>query len=173
MPGDRVLVRVERFRRRGRAEGRVARVLERGTSRVIGVLRRGRTSAVVVPQEQRITVPIVVPRGADGGAADGDMVVADLVRWPGLASEAEARVTAVLGPATDPRVETEAVIAAHDLPRDFPPEGAAAAHPVPPGVPASATPGRPGPPGPPIVTIDGEDARDHADAELGETDDAG
>src|SRR5207249_3492249 len=73
MHGDRVLVRVERFQRRGRTEGRVVRVLERGTRRVIGVLRRGRTSAVVVPQEQRITVPIVVARGADGGAADGDM----------------------------------------------------------------------------------------------------
>src|SRR5439155_1036844 len=166
MHGDRVLVRVERFQRRGRTEGRVARVLERGTSRVIGVLRRGRTSAVVVPQEQRITVPLVVPRGADGGAADGDMVVADLVRWPGLASEAEARVTAVLGPATDPRVETEAVIAAHDLPRDFPPEAAAAARRVPSSVPASATAGRLDLRGLPIVTIDGENARDFDDAVL-------
>ncbi len=166
MHGDRVLVRVERFQRRGRTEGRVARVLERGTSRVIGVLRGGRTSAVVVPQEQRITVPIVVPRGADGGAADGDMVVADLVRWPGLASEAEARVTAVLGPATDPRVETEAVIAAHDLPRDFPPEVAAAARRVPSSVPASATAGRLDLRGLPIVTIDGENARDFDDAVL-------
>ena len=173
MHGDRVLVRVERFQRRGRTEGRVARVLERGTSRVIGVLRRGRTSAVVVPQEQRIIVPIVVPRGADGGAADGDMVVADLVRWPGLASEAEARVTAVLGPATDPRVETEAVIAAHDLPRDFPPEVAAAARRVPSGVPASATAGRLDLRGLPIVTIDGENARDFDDAVLVEARGAG
>src|SRR5207244_11273890 len=98
--------------------------------------------AVVGPQEQRITVPIVVPRGAEGGAACGGTVVADLVRWPGLASAPEARVTAVLGPATDPRVETEAVIAAHDLPRDFPPEVAAAARRVPSSVPASATAGR-------------------------------
>src|SRR5207249_1988000 len=160
MHGDRVLVRVERFQRRGRTEGRVVRVLERGTSRVIGVLRRGRTSAVVVPQEQRITVPIVVPRGADGGAADGDMVVAELTRYPSLASEAEARVIAVLGRATDPRVETEAVIAAHDLPREFPPEVAAAARRVPASVPASAMAGRLDLRGLPIVTIDGENARD-------------
>src|SRR5262245_63810897 len=90
MHGDRVLVRVERFRRRGRAEGRVVKVLERGTGRIVGVFRRGRTAGVVVPQEQRITVPIVVPRDADGGAQDGDMVVAMLVRHPGLAAEAEA-----------------------------------------------------------------------------------
>src|SRR5205823_3637410 len=86
-----------------------------------------------------------------------------------LASEAEARVTAVLGPATDPRVETEAVIAAHDLPRDFPPEVAAAARRVPSGVPASATAGRLDLRGLPIVTIDGENARDFDDAVLVES----
>jgi ribonuclease R len=173
MHGDRVLVRVERFRRRGRTEGRVVKVLERGTSRVIGVLRRGRTSAVLVPQEQRITVPIVVPRGQDGGAADGDMVVADLVRHPGLASDAEARVTAVLGPATDPRVETEAVIAAHELPREFPPEVAAAARRAPAAVPEAALAGRTDLRALPIVTIDGENARDFDDAVLVEPEDGG
>src|SRR6185295_13001544 len=88
MHGDRVLVRIERQRRRERVQGRVVKVLARGTTRVIGVLRRGKTAAVVVPQEQRITVPIVVPRGAEGGATDGEMVVAELVRHPGLTSEA-------------------------------------------------------------------------------------
>jgi ribonuclease R len=166
MHGDRVLVHVEGFRRRGRAEGRVVKVLTRGTSRVVGVFRPGRTAGVVVPQEQRITVPIVVPRGAEGGARDGDMVVADLVRHPGMASEAEARVTAVLGPADDPRVETEAVIHEHDLPREFPPDVLAAARGVPPIVPPEAAAGRLDLRGLPIVTIDGENARDFDDAVL-------
>jgi ribonuclease R len=173
MHGDRVLVRVERSRRRGRREGRVVKVLGRATRRVVGVLHRGKTATVVVPQEQRITVPIVVPRGADGGAADGDMVVAEMVRWPGLASEAEARVTAVLGPAADPRVETEAVIAAHDLPREFPPEAAAAARRVASAVPPEALAGRLDLRDLPIVTIDGENARDFDDAVLVEAHGAG
>jgi ribonuclease R len=173
MHGDRVLVRVERLRRRGRIEGRVARVLERRTSRVVGVFRRGKTTSVLVPQEQRITVPIVVPRGADGGAADGDMVAAELTRWPTLASDAEARVTAVLGPATDPRVETEAVIYAYDLPREFPPEVAAAARRTPAAVPPGAAAGRLDLRALPIVTIDGENARDFDDAVLVERDGTG
>jgi ribonuclease R len=168
MHGDRVLVRVEGLRRRGRTEGRVTKVLQRGTTRVVGVLRHGQTASVVVPQEQRITVPIVVPRGAEGGAADGDMVVADLVRWPGMASEAEARVTTVLGPATDPRVETEAVIHAHGLPLEFPPEVAAAARRVPETVSAEAAAGRLDLRALPIVSIDGENARDFDDAVLAE-----
>jgi ribonuclease R len=164
MHGDRVLVGVQRGR--GRREGRVAKVLERGTHRVVGVLHRGKTAAVIVPQEQRITVPILVPRGAEAGAADGDMVVGELVRWPGLASEAEAHVTQVLGPAADPRVETEAVIASHGLPREFPPEVLAAARRVPATVPAEAAAGRLDLRALPIVTIDGENARDFDDAVL-------
>jgi ribonuclease R len=166
MHGDRVLVRVERYRRRGRTEGRVVKVLERGTRRIVGVLRTGRTAAVLVPQEQRITVPILVPRGADGGAREGDMVVGELVRYPGLASEAEARVTAVLGPAADPRVETEAVIHAHDLPREFPPEVAAAARRVAATVAPAAAAGRLDLRALPLATIDGENARDFDDAVL-------
>jgi ribonuclease R len=167
MHGDRVLVGVQRRgRRQGRSEGRVTKVLERGTQRVVGVLRRGRTAAVIVPQEQRITVPILVPKGAEGGAADGDMVVGELVRWPGLEAEAEARVTQVLGPAADPRVETEAVIASHGLPREFPPEVLAAARRVPQTVPPDVARGRLDLRALPIVTIDGENARDFDDAVL-------
>src|SRR5262249_60782758 len=75
MHGDRLLVHVESGGRRGRHEGRIVKVLERGTTRVVGVLRRGRTATVLIPQEQRLTVPILVPRDADGGAAAGEMVV--------------------------------------------------------------------------------------------------
>jgi ribonuclease R len=162
MHGDRVLVRVEAARRRGR----IVKVLERATARVIGVFRRGRTAGVVVPQEQRITVPIVVPRGADADATDGEMVVAEIVRWPGVASDAEARVTAVLGPADDPRVETEAVIRKYDLPVAFPPDVAAAARRMPKTVAPETCAGRLDLRALPIVTIDGAQARDFDDAVL-------
>jgi ribonuclease R len=164
--GDRVLVRLERGRRRGRAEARVVRILERGIRRVVGVLRRGRAVTVLVPQEQRLPGPILVPRGAEGSAADGDLVVAELTRYPGPAAEAEARVTAVLGPAADPRVETLAVIHAHGLPLEFPPAAAGAARRVPRAVDAEATAGRLDLRGLPVVTIDGENARDFDDAVL-------
>jgi len=170
--GDRVLVQVERGRR-GRTEGRVARVLSRATKRVVGVLRQGRTASVIVPQDPRLTVRIVVPRGAEGGGSDGDMVVAELVRYPGAESDAEAAVTGVLGPAADPRVETEAVIHAHGLPLEFPADVRVAARRVPASVPAEALTGRVDLRNQPIVTIDGENARDFDDAVLVERDGRG
>ena len=173
MHGDRVLIQVERSGRRGRAEGRVVRVVDRAVHRIVGVLRRGRTAAVLVPHEQRIIGPILVPPGADGGARDGDVVVAELVRYPDATADAEARVTAVLGAAADPRVETLAVIHAHGLPLEFPPEVAAAARRVPASVSPATAADRLDLRALPIVTIDGENARDFDDAVLVEADGRG
>src|SRR5207249_4724043 len=84
----------------------------------------------------------------------------------GLASEAEARVALVLGPADDPRVETEAVIHAHGLPLEFPPEVAAAARRVPAAPSSAEVARRLDLRALSIVTIDGENARDFDDAVL-------
>jgi ribonuclease R len=70
----------------------------------------------------------------------------------------------VLGPASDPRVETDAVIHAHDLPLEFPPEAAAAARRLPPIVAPQDSSRRLDLREVPLVTIDGENARDFDDA---------
>jgi ribonuclease R len=162
--GDRVLVKPERASRRGRAEGRIVRVLEHGRSSIVGVFRPLRTGKVVIPQEQRLLGSFVVARRGDGGAHDGDMVVADIVRYPGRTTAAEVRVVRVLGPATDPRVETDAVIHAHGLPLEFPPEAAAAARRLPPIVAPQDSSRRLDLREVPLVTIDGENAKDFDDA---------
>ena len=162
--GDRVLAKPERASRRGRAEGRIVRVLERGRSSIVGVFRPLRTGKVVVPQEQRLLGTFTVARRGDGGAHDGDMVVADIVRYPTRTADAEVRIVRVLGPATDPRVETDAVIHAHDLPLEFPPEAAAAARRLPPIVAPQDSSRRLDLREVPLVTIDGENAKDFDDA---------
>jgi len=164
MHGDRVLVKPERSSRRGRAEGRIARILERGRPSIVGVFRPLRTGKVVVPQDQRLLDTFTVARRGDGGAHDGDMVVADVVRYPTRTTGAEVKVVRVLGPATDPRVETDAVIHAHGLPLEFPAETAAAARRLPPIVAPQDSSRRLDLREVPLVTIDGENAKDFDDA---------
>src|SRR5262249_62304758 len=120
MHGDRVLVRVGRRGRWGRPDGRVVRILSRGVETLLGVYRPARGGALLVPRDPRVTVPVLVARGAEGGARDGDLVLARLVAYPERTPEAVARVEQVLGPADDPRVQTEAVIRSHGLPLGFP-----------------------------------------------------
>ncbi len=54
MHGDRVLVRIGRLGREGRAEGSVVRILSRAHPTVVGEFRVGRRENYGVPQESRI-----------------------------------------------------------------------------------------------------------------------
>lgn len=167
MHGDRVLVRTERRRRGpGRPEGRVARVLARAVTELPGVYREGRTTGVLVPMEPRIQGPIVVRSKASRGARDGDLVVAHITRYPSPRHDAEAEVIRVLGDADQPRVQVEAVVAAHGLRTTFPPEVEQAARRLPEVVGEAEREGRVDLRDQPFVTIDGESARDFDDAIL-------
>ena len=164
MQGDRALVRVVSHGRGGRREGEVAKILERGQKRLVGVYRKGTRTNCLVPHDKRISYPMTIPRNAGGGARDKDLVAAEITRYPTSCSDLEGSVVAVLGAAGDPQVETDAVIFTHDLPADFPPAVQAEAARVPADVPAHAFSGRLDLRHLPIVTIDGENARDFDDA---------
>lgn len=187
MHGDTVLVstRAGRRGRVARLEGLVARVVHRRWEKLLGICRQGRSGAYLMPQDPRILYSC---RLIDtGGAADGDMVVATVTQYPAAYHDLEARVERVLGPATDPRVETEAVIRRLELPTEFPAAALAEAA----RISATVDPATLGPltdvlPPPvtsrrpwresttlrervdlrevPLVTIDGETARDFDDA---------
>jgi ribonuclease R len=190
MHGDTVLVSVRQGRRGRieRPEGQVVRVITRRWERLLGICRQGRSNAYLMPQDARILYSCRLI--STGGAADGDMVIATITQYPGPYHDLEARVETVLGPASDPRVETEAVIRRLELPSEFPADVLAETARISPTVEAStlgtldtlsgslpppATARRPWHESPalrerldlrelPLVTIDGETARDFDDA---------
>ena len=166
--GDHVLVRAGKRGRFGRTSGRIERVLARGLETVLGVYRpgRGRGHGVVVPEDPRIIAAIAVPTADAGGAREGDLVQVRIVTWPSATRGATARVEHVLGPADDPRVQTEAVIRSHDLPLEFPAPVVAAARRLPAGLRPVDLHDRADLRDLPFVTIDGENARDFDDAIL-------
>ena len=146
------------------------RVLARGVETLARRLPAARAAArSLVPQDPRITrARSASPRAPRRRARrrPGRRPPRALPR--ARPREPSARVERVLGPADDPRVQTDAVIHAHDLPLEFPPDVAArgappaAARSRPHGRCASALDLRELP----LVTIDGENARDFDDAVL-------
>src|SRR5713101_7348885 len=73
--GDRVVVRIERIKEGGRAEGRVLRILERGNQRLVGRYDRADDGrGVVVPFDRNVLMDIVIPSDQEGGASPGEMV---------------------------------------------------------------------------------------------------
>ncbi len=192
MQGDQVLVELDPPRADGRSSGRIARILERRNSTVVGTFRYARAGRahdnVVLPFDERMTQPILIPPGDEipnaaltatphrvlGAGAPAhpqtedidDLVVdVEITRWPSPTRPATGRVIEVLGHPDDFGVDVEMMIRKHQLPRIFPDNVLAEARRVA-HLDAAEVARRHDFRDLPIVTIDGETARDFDDAVL-------
>ncbi len=164
MHGDRALANVTGIDRRGRREGSIARVLERGVNRLIGNFSVELGINYVVPDDKRIQRSIQIPVDATGGAKDGQLVVCELTQAPDTRRPPIGKVIAVLGDKLTPSLVVETAIHGHDLPHEFPPEVLDEATAIPMTVDPAMIGTRVDLRALPLVTIDGEDAKDFDDA---------
>ena len=102
MHGDRVVARIEQ-RREDRAEGRIVRILERGSKTIVGRFEVDDTgTGYLVPFDRRLIMDVMVGSEDRNEAGPGDMVVAEITRWPTPTRGALGRVLDVaLAPRDD------------------------------------------------------------------------
>ena len=162
--GDRVLARVSGIDQRGRRTGAVVEVLERGRRTLVGRYVASQGLGFVAPSDKRVAQDLAIPPGAEAGARDGQIVVAEIVQPPTHRSGPVGRVVEVLGEHMAPGMEIEVAIRSHDIPHIWPPEVLDEAGLFGAEVTEDAKTGREDLRGLPLVTIDGEDARDFDDA---------
>ncbi len=162
--GDRVLACITGVDDRGRREGAITEVLERVHDKVVGrfVLESG--VAMVIPDDPRINLDVLIPLADTGGARPGQVVVAQIVKPPGEHQPPLGKVVEILGESGAPGMATEIAIRNFDLPHEWPAgvEDEAAAFGS--SVPAEMIAQRRDLRDLPLVTIDGADARDFDDA---------
>jgi ribonuclease R len=171
MHGDRVVARVEHIRD-GRAEGRIIKILERGSARVVGRFETGDAGvSFVVPFDKHILSDIHIPRGETLHAKAGEMVTTEITKWPTGARGPIGRVVEVLGDLNAPGVDTQVIIRKYNIPDAHAPEAVEEARRLTRGRPGQTIEasrqdlaGRTDFRGLAIVTIDGEHARDFDDA---------
>lgn len=162
--GDRVEVRIVERGRGGKREGRIARTLQRGATTIVGRYEERRSYAVVVPDEQRISHDIVIPRAHAKGAKPGQVVLAEIVSFPTESRPPEGRVAEVIGWPDDPDVEVMTVVRKYGLPYEFDKSVLAEAQAAAKEPGEEERRGRVDLRGLMTVTIDGETARDFDDA---------
>jgi len=162
--GDRAMVRITGTDRRGRPEGSVVEVLERGRGRLVGRYYTERGVGFVVAENRRISQDIVVPQGEAANARSGQVVMVDIMEWPSDHNQPIGRVVQVLGEYGDPGMEIEIALRKHDLPHEFPPEVESLAKKFPGQVRKEDCAKREDLRSLPLVTIDGETAKDFDDA---------
>ena len=165
MHGDRVVVRIERYREDGRAEGKIVQVLERAATTVVGrYVVDASGLGFVSPFDKRLTTDIQIPRGETRDAEPGEMVTVEVTRWPTPTRGPAGRIVEVLGDINDPGVDTEIILRKHGIPDEHSPEAIAEAKRIGSAVKEKDIAGRTDFRDRAVVTIDGEHARDFDDA---------
>lgn len=164
MHGDRIVVHVPGRDDRGRREGRVAEILERGNTTVIGRFIDNAGLYHVVPDNSRINHEIRIPAQATADAEHGQVVNVRITQYPSKRSHPVGEVVEVLGDRMAPGMEIDVAIRSHGIPHEWPPEALEQAQSYGHSVAEADKQGRRDLRDLPLVTIDGADARDFDDA---------
>ena len=162
--GDRVAVSVVGLDRRGKPEGKLVEVLERGTQEIVGQFIRERGIGIVIPDNARISHRILIAKGESGGARPGEIVVAEILDYPTYVEQATGRITRVIGSPDQKGIATDIAIESHSIPTRWPKSVRNEAARFGKTVPTRAKEGRLDLRDVDLVTIDGADARDFDDA---------
>ncbi len=158
---DKVLVQLM-SRRQGRYEGKVIAVLNRATTRLVGVYMAGGNTGLVTPEDTRFPYNLIIRKEDSRGAKNGDAVLAEVTSFAAGQRNLDGIILEVLGNPKDIQVQTEMVIRKFDLPHLFTQEVNGQVEGLDPEVKMSAE--RTDLRGVVHVTIDGETARDFDDA---------
>jgi len=164
MHGDRVVARISGIDRRGRPEGTIVEVLERGQQRLVGRLHSEHGILHVTAEDKRISHEILVPPNESNGAKPGQVVMVELIAQPLKHAQPVARVVEVVGNYADSGMEIEIALRKHTLPHVFSPAVEQMCARIPETVTDADREGRTDLTKLPLVTIDGETAKDFDDA---------
>jgi ribonuclease R len=169
--GDRVLVRTDKNERDDPIpySGRVVRLLERARAQALGIFRAlpAGGGRLVPVDKKSLGREMAIPPGAEGGARDGDLVAADLMKARAYGLP-QARVRERLGSLKTERAASLIAVHAHGIPHVFRPDSLAAAEAAHPASLEHREDWR----DLPLVTIDPPDAKDHDDAVFAKADTA-
>jgi len=121
--GDNVIVQLVGQPRAGeRAYGKVVEVIQRATNSFVGTYDEFDGQGYVMIDGRNFEDPISVGDPGAKGAAPGDKVVIEMLRFPSHAHSGEAVLTRVLGAKGEPGVDLLSIIHEFNLPDEFPPE---------------------------------------------------
>ncbi len=162
--GDKVTVIISEEQTGRRKEGAVASIVERGKSELVGTFEKSKNFGFVVPDNQKFTKDIFIPKEFTKGAVNGHKVVVKITNYGSVSTSPEGKVVEILGHVNDPGVDIMSVIKAYDLPVEFPEEVMRSLGKVPEEIDPEELANRMDIRDLTTVTIDGEDAKDLDDA---------
>lgn len=147
-----------------RKEGRVLRVIERGTQDIVGIYRNSGKYGFVEPDNQRFQKDIFVPGNQSLGAVEGHKVIVRITNYGDDKHKPEGHVIKIIGHINDPGTDIMSIVEGYEIPTEYPEEVMKQLNDIPNEVDSKDMAGRKDIRGWQTVTIDGEDAKDLDDA---------
>ncbi|MCW3488603.1 ribonuclease R [Dethiobacter alkaliphilus] len=164
MHGDNVVARLIKGGSGRNTEGEIIRILKRRSNLIVGRYESGRQYGFVIPDDQRISQDIFIPKSEAKQLKNGMKVQVEITRWPEKRRNPEGIVVDVLGYPGDKGVDTLSIIKKFELPEDFPSQVMKEIKAFSRDLAPEDLEGRMDLRDLPMVTIDGADAKDLDDA---------
>lgn len=147
-----------------RREGKIVKIISRGTTQLVGLYQQSKNYGFVLPDNQRFSQDIFIPEGKSMGAVGGHKVLVELVSYGDENKNPEGKVIEILGHQTDPGTDILSIVKSYELPVEFPEKVMNQAERVSKPLDENDRNGRLDLRDWQMVTIDGEDAKDLDDA---------
>ena len=161
---DRVQVELLESQHGKRQEAKVTAILSHEMTQIVGTYDNAGNFGFVIPDEEKISSDIFVPKERSKGAVSGHKVVVELTDYGDDKHKPEGKVVEILGHVNDPGVDILSIIKGFDLPGEFQERILNQAQRVAKDVSEKDIEGRKDLRTLQMVTIDGEDAKDLDDA---------
>lgn len=147
-----------------RPEGKIVKILTRGTTQLVGLYQESKNFGFVIPDNGRYTKDIFIPKEYNKGAMNGHKVVVLLTSYGTQEKSPEGKVLEILGHISDPGTDVLSIVKGYELPVEFPEKVMHQAERTPSEISEADCKGRRDLRDVKMVTIDGEDAKDLDDA---------
>ncbi len=118
--GDKVEMMVFEGRRSDRVKGIIKKIVERSTKRYVGIIDISDNYAFVKSNSRNMQYDIFIPKKDIANAANGDMVVAEIVEFSQNQPNPVGKVLKSLGLAGTNDAEMHAILEEFSLPYEFP-----------------------------------------------------
>ena len=162
MHNDTVLVKIIEGRRGDSTEGAVVTILKRGTERIVGTIEVVKNYGFVVPDNNKFSSDVYIPKNKLNGAENGQKVVVQITDFTKKSPEGE--VIEVIKGKNSAEVELLSIIRSYDLIEEFSQEVLNYTKTIPTTIKEEHLENRVDLRKETIFTIDGEDAKDLDDA---------
>ena len=166
LQGDTVEVTIVKSPEGKRKEGKILRIVSRGTVKLVGLfqIQKNKNYGFVIPDNQRFVKDIFVPIECSKGAVNGHKVVVELTSYGGDGKKPEGKVVEIIGHINDPGTDILSIVKNYDLPLEFPEKVLNQAARIADEISEADMAGRKDLRNWQMGTIDGEDAKDLDDA---------